>query len=728
MTLDLNKIYALLPAVYRSRDAELAAQLGGLLDPPEQAELQALLSISGSLTAVQEQRLEELQDKQQRGPLKALISVIAEQVELLEESLFQAYDDQFIETCQDWVVPYIGDVVGARGLFVFPNANFSQRAEVADTLSNRQRKGTVSVLERLARDVTGWDANVVEYFLSLATTQYMNHVRLDSLATANVRDADQQLLNTPFDSNAHTAEVRNIANRRGKYNIPNIGIFLWRIPDNPMENSPAFQLDARRYLFDAIGRDGPLYTHSETEDQVSQRATPLKVPLPISRRMMNLNFDDYYGAGKSMLLDYTIAGSPPPSVPIIVCNLSDIKDSGGNVIGWAHPPQDSIAIDPELGRIVFPANQPAPTDVHVNYYYGFSSQMGGGQYSRVLDSGAGVTVKVPDDFPTIQQALDSAVSQLVDPMTSAVVEIQDNEYYLEDPTVEVPAGKNIELRSRDGARPVLLLSRDFEITGGEESAFDVNGLMISGGSIVVPANDASANPNGLHALGLTDCTLFPGPTPAIGNVPAQPTAPRLWIEATDLVVTVERCILGSVRATDACQFTVTNSIIDALAKTEVAFSGLDSIGAAGPLTIKNTTIIGKVHTLRMDMASNTIFVAQLLSLDLWLGPVVADQLQQGCVKFSFVPLGSLVPREYRCQPTPDDLLTVFPAFTSVNCGDPGYCQLATQSRTEIMQGADDQSEMGVFHDLYQPQRESNLASSLQEYLRFGLEAGIFHAS
>jgi hypothetical protein len=194
------------------------------------------------------------------------------------------------------------------------------------------------------------------------------------------------------------------------------------------------------------------------------------------------------------------------------------------------------------------------------------------------------------------------------------------------------------------------------------------------------------------------------------------------------VVAVDSCIVGSIRTTDACQFTVTNSIIDALEKTEVAYSGLDTLGAGGPLSFKNTTVIGKVHTLRMDLASNTIFVAELAAPDLWLGPVIADQLQQGCVRFSFVPPGSLVPREYRCQPTPDDPSAAFPAFTALNCGDPGYCQLAIQSGIEITRGADDQSEMGVFHDLYQPQRESNLAGSLQEYLRFGLEAGIFHAS
>jgi len=36
--------------------------------------------------------------------------------------------------------------------------------------------------------------------------------------------------------------------------------------------------------------------------------------------------------------------------------------------------------------------------------------------------------------------------------------------------------------------------------------------------------------------------------------------------------------------------------------------------------------------------------------------------------------------------------------------------------------------MGAFHNLYQPRREENLRAALNEYLRFGLEAGIFYAS
>ena len=69
---------------------------------------------------------------------------------MLAESLEQLYDDQFIETCAPWVAPYIGDLVGYRTLHGVVPQVASPRAEVANTIRYRRRKGTVSVLEQLA--------------------------------------------------------------------------------------------------------------------------------------------------------------------------------------------------------------------------------------------------------------------------------------------------------------------------------------------------------------------------------------------------------------------------------------------------------------------------------------------------------------------------------------------------------------------------------------------------
>ena len=62
-----------------------------------------------------------------------------------------------------------------------------------------------------------------------------------------------------------------------------------------------------------------------------------------------------------------------------------------------------------------------------------------------------------------------------------------------------------------------------------------------------------------------------------------------------------------------------------------------------------------------------------------------------------------------------------PAFTSIHYGDPGYVQLSPACPVEIRTGAENESEMGAFSFLRQPQRETNLDIRLDEYLPFGLE-------
>jgi hypothetical protein len=754
MSFDAEKLYSLLPAYYRIRDMELAEQLKGLLDQGELDELQTLRQ-QETLTKAEALRLEELDERRLRGPLKALLSIISEQAVVLEENIDQLYDDLFIETCAEWVVPYIGDLVGARGVASFPGARFTERAFVANTLAYRRRKGTAAVLEQLARDVTGWNASVVEYFQLLATTQYMNHTRPENLAVADLRDSKRlEFINTPFDTVARTVDVRRIEPLRGKYNIPNVGIFLWRITDYPLTGSAPYRLDAQRYLFDALGRDTQLYNHAESEKTITHLAEPLNVSMPTGRRVLRRYLDSYYGFDDegqvlSILLTERNPVNPARPLPIPagrinVCNLSDLTDASGNIVTdinghpiWAHTPVDKIAIDPELGRISFPAGQ-EPDGLRVTYRYGFSAEMGGGEYGREETFiSTEEPVVVPDDKQTIQEALDRVAAR------GGVVEVRSNEYFFEAPTIAAGTGKGarIELRAGEKQRPVVVLpggqADELIVLGGDEAEVTINGLLIAGGCLRIPLADASGNPNKLRLLRLRHCTLAPGALAAIElpdlsqpvAVASQTAAPRLLVELPGVTVELDSCILGSIRAVAEAELSISNSIVDASSASEVAIAGIAEGEAGAPLTIENSTIIGKVYTRTMKLASNTIFMSGLKEADAWTAPVRAERLQQGCVRFSFVPVGSRLPRLFQCQPAkPEDAARVRPVFTSLRYGDAGYCQLSRACATDITRGADDQAEMGAFHNLFQPQRESNLRSSLNEYLRFGLEAGIFYAS
>jgi len=733
MSVDLEKLYALLPALYRIRDIELAGQMDGLLTPAERTKLQLLRSLS-PLTAEQEIRLEELEDKSQRGPLKALLSVISAQSVVLADNLEQLYDDFFIETCSEWVVPYIGDLVGARGIAAFPGASFTERAFVANTMSYRRRKGTAAVLEQLARDVTDWDASVVEYFQLLATTQYMNHIRLENLSLANIGNSKAlEFVNTPFDKLARTADVRRIEPRRGKYNIPNIGIFLWRLSSYSVTDAPAFKLDDGLYRFDVLGKDIQLYSDPQTEDEITHLAEPINVPMPLDRRVLDRHLAAYYGPGKSVLV--TVNGkdvlgseaSPPGSLSVCICDLSDVKDSGGNVTGWAHRPAGKLAIDPVLGRVAFPVSSPppSPASVRVTYHYGFSAPMGGGEYNR---EDSFITAAVKLSVPVQLTGIQLAVNQLGP--DGGVIEVTNSDIFFETPAfrLDAPGQREIEVRAANEMRPVIAPSGDIIISGGEESDVTLNGFVISG-PLRVPLVDGDGNPNKLRTLRLRHCTLVPGDVPAQPAVPPHVAGPMLLVESPDTSIEIEQCIVGAIRSVSEAKISIRNSIVDASQTDSVAYAGLVEDDPGAPLTIENSTVIGKVYTRTMTLASNTIFFSDLKPGDIWPAPVRAERLQQGCVRFCFVPPGSQLPRLSHCQPAKaEDAARVRPVFTSLRYGDAAYCQLSPACAEEITNGADDQVEMGAFHNLYQPRREANLRAALDEYLRFGLEAGIFYAS
>lgn len=177
--------------------------------------------------------------------LRAFLGAIELPFGALHENITQLYEDLFIDTCDDWVIPYIADLLGTSHLKGEPR---TLRADVADTIALRRRKGTLGAIERLAVNLTGWSCRAVELFVNLGWTQHLNHQRPDAGGeppyadptltrfdvprggTAPLRDpAALALLGTPFDNFAYTADVKPPANGQRLINLPNLAVFLWRL-------------------------------------------------------------------------------------------------------------------------------------------------------------------------------------------------------------------------------------------------------------------------------------------------------------------------------------------------------------------------------------------------------------------------------------------------------------------------------------------------------------------
>ncbi|MBC7994687.1 MAG: hypothetical protein H7Z15_15765 [Rhizobacter sp.] len=691
-TLNAERLYALLPSVYRLRDA------------------------------------------QQGHALRDLVGVIAQEFEALEEDIAQLYDDQFIETCADWAAPYIGDLIGYRPLHGVVPKVASPRTEVANTIGYRRRKGTAAMLEQLARDVTGWPARAVEFFEQLATTQYMNHTRLHAQATADLRSQPRMLsAHGAFNRLAHTAEMRRAETGAGRYNIPNVGLFLWRLLPLSVSQVPltpeAGDASGAKFRVNPLGVDQPLFRKPLPEEQVTHIAEPANVPAPLRIRELALQMraaqqtaqqllqTDDYGAGRSLALFREGAVLPinrfvaddQPAMPEI--RIADLRDVAG---GWAHEAAieaDEIFIDPDRGRVLLGttrAAQHADSPIIASYHRGFSREMAGGEYERTPIDATAVPTLVSGgaDF---QSALDAVAS-------GGSVLVQDNLRYAFTPTFHVNGltaegepGLEVVVAAGNGHRPLIAASGPITLGIGARGRLVLDGFVITGALQLAAFADDEP-----RELVLRHCTLLPG---ELG----------LRIEHPFARVVLEDCIVGSLQIDAEAELSASGCIIDAGSPEAVAIEGLADAAAGAELTLQACTVVGKLHTRLMRLASNTLFFARLAQPDDWAAPVWAERRQEGCVRFSFVPEGSLVPRRHRCLPDeqhPD----VLPHFTSLRHADPGYAQLRSATALVLREGADDGGEIGAMHALHQPQREVNLRLRLDEYLRFGLHAGFFYVT
>jgi hypothetical protein len=749
MSVDLFK---LLPALYRIRDGQVANSQQ-LLTVEEAAELGSLRALTPPLAPDQQARLEELTAKAARGPLESLLLVIGEQIAAISEDLEQLYDDQFIETCAQWAIPYIGDLIGYRSVKGIAPAIDNPRAEVAETISLRRRKGTILVIEQLARDATDWGAHAVEFFRLLGDTQYMNHIRPENRYAPDLRRWERGLyVDSGFDQASHRVDVRRIASGRGRYNIQDVGVFLWTLGAYPVTGAPATAATTnvptqRCYRFSSLGNDAPLFHRAVYQGrQITAPAGPANVPDRLRRRVLCEDLGKgvgaaYYGPGKSLLL--MLDGKPVNPYQIEVANLSGADGSWVNL-----PPAGSpyaAVVDPELGRIALPPAAGAAPSLQVSYHYGSAADLGGGEYARsdsfLVDDPARVypypdTAAAPR-YTTLPAALTYAVGELSQHGSVALeIAASDTLILTAALTADLPAGTTLELRAADGARPTLLLEDELTVTGDADSTFALNGCIVAAGAGMTPGSPAPAalvrlptkRPDGsasrLQALRLRHCTLVPGWSPAPDGSPVHADAPALVAEPAGVEVVAERAILGAVRTPPFAIANLTDSVVDATGRTSVAYAALDGAAGGGALTLNGCTVVGKVHTTLLTLASNSIFWAARGAGDGWASGLVADRKQEGCVRFSFLPYKAVTPRRFECvEQAP---ASAQPLFRSERYGDPAYLKLLAGTSDLIRRGADDGGEMGALHFVLAPQRESDLNTRINEYLPVGLESGLIY--
>ena len=759
-----------------------------------------------------------IRDTSQGEPLRALLNALESEFRIVEADIEALYDNWFIETCDDWVIPYIADQLGiyndddTRKLFS------SQRRQVANTIGYRRRKGIAAILEHVLQDVTGWHTRLIEYGQLLSSSQHLGNIAGDRGRFADLRQATElALLGGPFETTAHTIDIHSTIDiqssdsaveppsrgLQGKYQPNNVGVFVWRLQSYPMNMVPARaitregerQLPLGCFTFDPLGRSLPLWNQPQTFTVLTRRVDATNLPGLISRIAFANDLEDYRKQHLALLgeeerdlfteddfLHNSAYYGPERSLCIILKGDSVLPAAvvSADLSQWNLPPAGSygehesmVAIDVALGRMRFFAKEPlAAGDVEVNYCYGFSGDLGGGPYTRILPLSpapryrinvlrGGKAASLPDastqedlatpgedstsiNVGTLRDALKQWESychaweqnhQGVDASLMdrprATIQIVDNGVYDEGHLiVKLPKDSDLVIEATNGMRPVI--TGPLTVNSDHASAsLQLNGLLMEG------KLDINDNLN----LEIAHCTLMPH-----GLAARQSSA-----LAGLLQISIDHSIVGPIQLEHQLgELTITDSIIDHA--SGYAIDTLHTESERGPVVrLERVTIFGKVQVHKLQLAQDVIFTQ----------PVEVRQ-RAGLVSCSYVPPHSHTPHRDRCQPqigpgsigadlsstspmpgsigadlsgtSPiyrlgmEDESQVYPFFSSTRYGDAAYAQLAINCSPSIRRGASNGSEMGAFNSLQAAQRQDNIIQALNEYLPFGLAADVFYVT
>jgi hypothetical protein len=440
--MDGNRValYERLPEIYRLRDVEL--------DPP--------------------------------GQLEAYLALVEDVYGAIHENIESLYHDLFVETADDWVVPYIGDLLGTSHLAGDP---WTIRADVADTVALRRRKGTLGAIELLTFDLTKWGVHCLELLERLVWLQHLNHQRPDAGGsppyglstvtrhtvirggTATVRDpVTLSLLGTPFDPFARVADARPPTGAGVRFNLPNLAIFLWRLAAYRVGVSAPFSAGnqtiagaaapdaARSCRFSAEPLGRPLWLFN-TARYDPERQPPMltaldETPGPMPRARLTTgapagNPDSYvavetYDPANLATLDIGDVGLqlhlPRTTFPLDIWTFR-----GANLCAWEdglEPPlrDREIAIDPVTGRFVVGVMTTAEANavrngLLVTFTYGAVGPVGAHPISRMPApdtwEGDAVDLRVVD-FHQNPNGLTQALNGIQNAPRPIVVEIQDS--------------------------------------------------------------------------------------------------------------------------------------------------------------------------------------------------------------------------------------------------------------------------------------------------------------
>lgn len=700
------------------------------------------------------------------GTLRAFVELIAEQAALLRRSHDRLWDDAFIDLCDDWAVPYLGDLVATR--LVSALNPRGRRIDVAKTIYYRRRKGTPRVLEELIADITGWDGKVVESFRFLARHRHgLDPVLSEDRAAVGWADLRLPRLaeraNTAWDPFAHTADLRRPRGERGRWNIPVVSFHLFRLAAIPVRGvRPHARAGGKTFTFDPSGRDIQLFMPRHRVRDANRpaydwdewtTARPWEVPAPMGCRILG---HAEYVVDETVLQTMVTAGLSAAAAADLRRVLDVRFESETALRGYVATAPSSIellatgnwdrlrrgalvdacgkrALWPEAVSISTTPTTPIPRE------RGTAGEL----------ESFGVTVP---GFDAVVDPVRGRFELAVAPPVPAGVRVDytvgtggpigagghDRRSTIVDaPTVILPAAApNGTLAPANFPLDPVTSHVVGVLEIPDSATYDVQGAPSNVDALTIQAANferpylrlvedwvitASATTEATLVLdgvwigsredsaivlrGAWHEVIIRNSTldPGGLDVDGDPlTAVAVWIEGTVDRVVIDRSIVCAIAPRNGG---VIDEVVahDAILDASHA-GGLAITLAPGTVELRRVTVLGGLDVERLDASDSLV-----------TDVIDVTDTQAGCFRFSAAPAGSRLPHPYRRV-----VLIDGPAFGSMTFGAPDYVWLSEGAPDSLRRGAENGGEIGAWNSQLAPIKETSLLHKVEEYLPFGL--------
>jgi hypothetical protein len=735
-------------------------------------------------------------------PLLALCKVLDVEYGRLRADVESLYDQWFIETSSQWVVPYIGGLLGVTGIETSAANVPTQRARVANTTGYRARRGVAAILANACGDASGWPGVAVEYFQRIITSVNVGAIEVtgrtaDSLRPATIDvSAPASLANLdldgPFSAVSRTVSVDVSDQPRIRipgatpqsYNLPSLGVFLWRTPALPIWGSDpglAPRIGATYLTFHPLGLDTQILQLPLDRTSPWVAAKGENVPLQITRQLLAARTEMWRNPGASALppLGFTIYAKGEPIGPAAIfvpAGTDDIgahlesprkafKDEFGDLVD---PPDLYAVVDPERGRfVVIHEGKVVPGSlVTLDWAWGQAGWIGGGAYdrndtivlptamttterwSRSAGAGSGTTTPplLPETVihlvserhhrpggggnpPILARIGDprhflqarSAPSSGSTPPRDVLIRVLDSATYGPMPEFALDAGDVLTIQAIDGQRPTFRADQDGVSLSLRVTPPDGRATVLLSGLLLA----GTIKVTGQLDLELLDMTVAveapPIEAPLVGASPARAAAVA-WGEPMGV----------GVRLLDTGEpmLRLKRCVVGPLhlpqrTQVEIIQSIVDGRGGRAIGGVAQP--FGPPISLDAVTVLGDVWVESLdEAVDVIVtGKVVTERIQRDLLQTTLfaIDLVTSDPDHLTVWSRPTKLPLA--PFNSTRYPDPGYCQLRIDTSKKLLRGGTGDGELGAYHALATGQRLANLQPVITDYTPFGLAVGIY---